>query len=109
MSSGVATTRIALPPASGDYRTPGKWLVAGSVMIGTFLRVAALALTGLVVWEMFFTDEPVVDFRLFRNVPLSVGCGLGVVIGFALFGSSFLLPQLTRNCCTILRTRLAWF
>jgi len=66
-------------------------------MIGTFLRVAALALTGLVVWEMFFTDEPVVDFRLFRNVPLRVGCGLGVVIGFALFGSSFLLPQLTQE------------
>jgi DHA2 family multidrug resistance protein len=46
---------------------------------------------------MFFTDEPVVDFRLFRNVPLSVGCGLGVVIGFALFGSSFLLPQFTQE------------
>src|SRR5262249_5702279 len=40
--------------------------------------------------------EPIVDFRLFRNVPLSVGCGLGVVIGFALFGSRFLLPQFTQ-------------
>jgi MFS transporter, DHA2 family, multidrug resistance protein len=59
--------------------------------------VAALALMGLVAWELFFTDEPVVDFRLFRNVPLSVGCGLGVVIGFALFGSSFLLPQFTQE------------
>jgi MFS transporter, DHA2 family, multidrug resistance protein len=59
--------------------------------------VAVLALTALVGWEMFFTDEPVVDFRLSRNVPLSVGCGLGVVIGFALFGSSFLLPQFTQE------------
>lgn len=66
------------------------WIVFGTV-------VAALALTGLVAWELFFTDEPVVDFRLFRNVPLSVGCGLGVVIGFALFGSSFLLPQFTQE------------
>jgi MFS family permease len=39
MSSGVATPRITLPPASGEYRTSGKWLVAGSVMIGTFLSV----------------------------------------------------------------------
>jgi MFS transporter, DHA2 family, multidrug resistance protein len=39
----------------------------------------------------------VVDFCLFRNVRLSVGCGLGVVIGFALFGSSFLLPQFTQE------------
>jgi len=46
---------------------------------------------------MFYTEEPVVDFRLFRNVPLSVGCGLGAVIGFALFGSSFLLPQFTQE------------
>jgi MFS family permease len=39
MLSGVATPRITLPPASGEYRTSGKWLVAGSVMIGTFLSV----------------------------------------------------------------------
>jgi len=31
------------------------WIVFGTV-------VAALALSGLVAWEMFFTDEPVVDF-----------------------------------------------
>ena len=39
MSSGVATPRITLPPASSEYGTSGKWLVAGSVMIGTFLSV----------------------------------------------------------------------
>jgi MFS transporter, DHA2 family, multidrug resistance protein len=38
MSSGLAVPQITLPPGS-EYRTSGKWLVAGSVMIGTFLSV----------------------------------------------------------------------
>lgn len=42
-------------------------------------------------------DEPVVNFRLFRNLRLSTGSGMGAVIGFALFGSTFLLPQLTQD------------
>src|SRR5208282_4343653 len=59
--------------------------------------VATIALVALVLWELFYTDEPVIDFRLFRNAPLTVGCGLGAVVGFALFGSSFLLPQFTQS------------
>ena len=39
MSSGVATPKITLPPARSEYSTSGNWLVAASVMIGTFLSV----------------------------------------------------------------------
>ncbi len=65
------------------------WIVLGTV-------VACAALLALVVWELY-TDEPVINLRLFRNVPLSVGSSLGMVVGFALFGSSFLLPQFTET------------
>jgi hypothetical protein len=72
-------------------RFASHWIIFGTV-------VAVLALTALVGWEMFFTDEPVVDFRLFRNVPLSVGCGLGVVIGFALLDQASCCRSLRRSC-----------
>src|SRR5579885_1869410 len=39
MATDAATPRIAPPSVAGEYRTSGKWLVAGSVMIGTFLSV----------------------------------------------------------------------
>jgi DHA2 family multidrug resistance protein len=58
--------------------------------------VSALAIAGLLVWELY-EAEPIVNFRLFRNLRLSVGSGMGTVIGFALFGSTFLLPQLTQD------------
>ena len=65
------------------------WIIVGAV-------IASAALVALVVWELY-TDEPVINLRLFRNVPLSVGSSLGMVVGFALFGSSFLLPQFTET------------
>ncbi|MGA7619227.1 DHA2 family efflux MFS transporter permease subunit [Candidatus Binatus sp.] len=65
------------------------WIVIGTV-------VASASIVALVVWELY-NDEPVINFRLFRNVPLSAGSGLGMVVGFALFGSSFLLPQFTET------------
>jgi MFS transporter, DHA2 family, multidrug resistance protein len=65
------------------------WIVIGSI-------IAGVTLIALIVRELYI-DEPVINFRLFRNVPLSVGSGLGMVVGFALFGSSFLLPQFTEN------------
>lgn len=70
------------------------WFASGWIVIGSI--VAAAALIALVAWELS-NKEPVIDFRLFRNVPLSVGSGLGMAIGFALFGSSFLLPQFTET------------
>ena len=70
------------------------WFASDWIVLGTI--VAGVALVALVVWELMGT-EPVVNFRLFRNVRLSGGSGLGAAIGFALFGSTFLLPQLTQD------------
>ena len=70
------------------------WFSNHLIVIGSV--VACAALVALVVWELH-TDEPVINLRLFRNVPLSVGSSLGMVVGFALFGSSFLLPQFTET------------
>jgi DHA2 family multidrug resistance protein len=90
LTIGLTAAQVVLERGQEVDWFASNWIVFGAA-------VAALALAALVGWEMFYADEPIVDFRLFRNVPLSVGCGLGVVIGFALFGSSFLLPQFTQE------------
>jgi DHA2 family multidrug resistance protein len=66
-----------------------RWITAGAVM-------AVAMLTALVVWELR-TKEPIVNFRVLRNIPLSIGAGMGLLFGVALFGTTFSLPQLTQH------------
>jgi DHA2 family multidrug resistance protein len=89
LTIGLTAAQIVLERGEEVDWFASNWIVAGAI-------TAAIALSALVAWELW-TDEPVINFRLFRNIPLSVGSGLGVVLGFALFGSSFLLPQFTEN------------
>jgi MFS transporter, DHA2 family, multidrug resistance protein len=70
------------------------WFSSQAIVAGTV--TAALALAMLLAWELT-RDEPVINFRLLRNLRLSAGSGIGAVLGFALFGSTFLLPQLTQD------------
>ncbi len=70
------------------------WFASNWIVTGTF--VAGIALVSLIAWELKH-DEPIINFRLFRNVPLTVGSSIGAMVGFALFGSSFLLPQYTQD------------
>jgi DHA2 family multidrug resistance protein len=70
------------------------WFASNWIVIGTIAAVGALL--ALIWWE-FKTDEPVIDFRILKNVPLSIGCAIGGVMGFALFGTTFILPQWTQN------------
>jgi DHA2 family multidrug resistance protein len=70
------------------------WFANNWIIIGTVVSVIAIG--GLLMWELT-RKEPIIDFRLFKNRLLSVGCAIGSASGFALFGSSFLLPQFTES------------
>ncbi len=70
------------------------WFASNWIVIGTV--VSAIGIAGLLMWELT-NAEPIIDFRLFKNRLLSVGCAIGSASGFALYGSSFLLPQFTEN------------
>jgi DHA2 family multidrug resistance protein len=54
--------------------------------------VAGLALGGFVFWE-FVTPQPLVNFRLFGRRNFGFGTLSNALIGFALYGSAYLLPQ----------------
>jgi DHA2 family multidrug resistance protein len=70
------------------------WFESGAIVAAAV--VTGVALTVLVLWELR-TSEPVVNFRILRNVPLTIGSAMGLVFGVALFGSTFVLPQFTQE------------
>ncbi|HJU11919.1 MAG TPA: DHA2 family efflux MFS transporter permease subunit [Candidatus Binataceae bacterium] len=89
LTVGLTSLQIVLERGQEVDWFASVWIVFGTI-------VAVIAIAGLLVWELE-QNEPIVNFRLFRNLRLSAGSGMGTVIGFALFGSTFLLPQLTQD------------
>lgn len=55
LTIGLTAAQVVLERGQEVDWFASHWIVFGAV-------VAALALTGLVVWEMFYADEPIVIF-----------------------------------------------
>jgi DHA2 family multidrug resistance protein len=58
--------------------------------------VSAVTFVLLVAWELR-TDEPIINVRILKNVPLAVGSLMGGVFGVGLIGTTFILPQFTQQ------------
>jgi DHA2 family multidrug resistance protein len=89
LTAGLAAMQLVL-----ERGEEVDWFASDWIVGGTIVAVGALLL--LILWELR-TDEPVIDFRILKNVPLSVGCAIAGVMSFALFGTTFILPQWTQN------------
>jgi MFS transporter, DHA2 family, multidrug resistance protein len=63
-----------------------------SPFIVKLTMVATLGLGGFVLWE-FITPRPLVNFRLLGRRNFGLGTLSNMLIGFALYGSAYLLPQ----------------
>jgi DHA2 family multidrug resistance protein len=44
------------------------------------------------IWRELTVDEPVINFRILKSRQLTAGVSLGLLLGFALYGSVFILP-----------------
>ena len=53
--------------------------------------IAALAASGFVLWEIR-TEKPMLDMRLFAQLPFASACLVGFIMGAGLFGSTYLVP-----------------
>jgi DHA2 family multidrug resistance protein len=64
------------------------------------LACAAVAVGGigaLVIWELRFAKNPVVDIAIFADRSLAAGVGLALILGAALLGTQYILPQYVQN------------
>jgi MFS transporter, DHA2 family, multidrug resistance protein len=89
LTVGLTSLQIVLERGQEVDWFASSWIVTGTI-------IAGLALGTMLIWELI-CQEPIVNLRLFRNLRLSAGSAMGAVIGFALFGSTFLLPQMTQD------------
>ncbi|HET9004903.1 MAG TPA: DHA2 family efflux MFS transporter permease subunit, partial [Gemmatimonadaceae bacterium] len=62
-----------------------------SRFVTTLGIVAVVSLVGL-VWRELTIDEPVIDFRVLKSRQLTAGVAFATLLGFALYGSVFILP-----------------
>ena len=53
--------------------------------------ISAVSFVGL-VWRELTADEPVINFRVLKSRQLATGVAMAMLLGFALFGSVFVLP-----------------
>ena len=49
------------------------------------------------IWRQLTYKHPIVELRVFRNQNLSIGTILSFVLGFGLFGSTFIIPLYTQT------------
>jgi DHA2 family multidrug resistance protein len=89
LTVGLVALQIVLERGQEVDWFSSDWIVAGAA-------IGVIALIGLVFWELY-AREPIINFRLFRNRELSVGSAIGAQLGFILFGSVFIMPQLTQD------------
>jgi len=84
LSLGLASLEILL-----DDGQKNDWF--SSKFITAFAVVAAVALIGVVIWELR-QKEPVVDFRMLQNRNFMLSTATMFLLGFVLYGSTMLLP-----------------
>jgi len=89
LTLGLIGMQVVLERGHENNWFQSPWITAGAIMTVT-------ALTTLVFWELR-AREPIINFRVLRNIPLSIGAGMGLLFGVALFGTTFSLPQLTQR------------
>ncbi len=70
------------------------WFESHMIVMGTILCAASLI--ALVYWELKI-PEPIVNFRILRNLSLALGSVIVLIFGIALFGTTFILPQFTQE------------
>lgn len=63
----------------------------------TGLSVICLFSFYFFIWRQLVYKYPIVELRVFRNRNLSIGSILSFVLGFGLFGSTFIIPLYTQT------------
>jgi MFS transporter, DHA2 family, multidrug resistance protein len=65
----------------------------------TIIGFAVVAFLGiyLFIWRELVATNPVVDLRVLKNRNLAIGTVMSFILGFGLYGSTFVIPLFTQN------------
>lgn len=63
----------------------------GSTWVAGLLALFAACVAGF-VWRTLISRTPLVELRCFADRNFAIGCALSFVLGFGLFGSTYLMP-----------------
>lgn len=82
---GLGCLQVVLDKGQRD-----DWLHSDFIL--TFSLIAGTAIIVAVIWE-YFQKDPVVDIKMFRNRNFAIAFVMMIMLGFALFGTTVLIPQ----------------
>ncbi len=82
---GLGCLQVVLDKGQRD-----DWLQSDFIL--AFTVISAIAILGAIVWE-FYEKDPIVDVRMFKNRNFAISFLMMIMLGFALFGSTVLIPQ----------------
>lgn len=85
MALGLATLELTL-----DMGQQNDWFSSSWIVFTTATTV--IMLVAFILWELYGTDEPIVNLRIFKNRNFAVGTILIASVGVVLYGSTALLP-----------------
>jgi DHA2 family multidrug resistance protein len=86
---GLGSLQVVLDKGERD-----DWF--SSTFILWFFALTVVGILGAIVWE-FFHKDPIIDIRLFKNRTFAISFVMMFMIGFALFGTTVLIPQLLQT------------
>ena len=65
------------------------WFENSTILILSIVTVFGLI---LFIWRELVYKHPIVNLRVLKNVNLSIGTALSFILGFGLYGSTFIIP-----------------
>jgi DHA2 family multidrug resistance protein len=82
---GLGSLQVVLDKGQRD-----DWLASNFILSFTVIAVACIIIA--IIWELFQKD-PVVDVKMFKNRNFTIAFVMMIMLGFALFGTTVLIPQ----------------
>jgi MFS transporter, DHA2 family, multidrug resistance protein len=82
---GLGCLQVVLDKGQRD-----DWLQSDFIL--TFSIIAGVGIVAAVIWE-YFQKDPIVDVRMFKNRNFALAFVMMTMLGFALFGTTVLIPQ----------------
>jgi len=89
LAVGVGFLQIVLDKGQED-----DWFGSNFILILTVVSIACLI--SLIVWELI-VKEPILDFRLFKNINFATACVMMFMVGAASFSTTVLMPQFLQS------------